>query len=39
MITATALEGLPEVRPGDDLAALITEALNSITSSSAARYW
>jgi coenzyme F420-0:L-glutamate ligase/coenzyme F420-1:gamma-L-glutamate ligase len=27
VITATALEGLPEVRPGDDLAALIAAAL------------
>jgi coenzyme F420-0:L-glutamate ligase / coenzyme F420-1:gamma-L-glutamate ligase len=27
VITAIALEGLPEVRPGDDLAALIAEAL------------
>jgi coenzyme F420-0:L-glutamate ligase/coenzyme F420-1:gamma-L-glutamate ligase len=27
VITATALEGLPEVRPGDDLAALIAHAL------------
>ena len=27
MLTATALEGLPEVRPGDDLAALIAETL------------
>jgi coenzyme F420-0:L-glutamate ligase/coenzyme F420-1:gamma-L-glutamate ligase len=27
VLTATALEGLPEVRPGDDLAELITRAL------------
>ena len=27
MLTATALEGLPEVRPGDDLAELITASL------------
>jgi coenzyme F420-0:L-glutamate ligase/coenzyme F420-1:gamma-L-glutamate ligase len=27
VITATALEGLPEIRPGDDLAALIATAL------------
>jgi coenzyme F420-0:L-glutamate ligase/coenzyme F420-1:gamma-L-glutamate ligase len=27
VITATALEGLPEIRPGDDLAALIAQAL------------
>ena len=28
MLTATALEGLPEVTPGDDLATLVTEALH-----------
>lgn len=29
MLTATALEGLPEVRPGDDLAELIVQALTN----------
>jgi coenzyme F420-0:L-glutamate ligase/coenzyme F420-1:gamma-L-glutamate ligase len=30
MISATALEGLPEVRPGDDLAALLAGAIGGI---------
>lgn len=29
MLTATAVEGLPEIRPGDDLAAIIATAISS----------